>query len=72
MTVSFEIMNDTRNPALPEGRYLVRNVASGLLLEVYGGAKGSGANVQQGKESGSTAQQWHISPCTAAAGSTTW
>lgn len=37
-TVSFGIMNDTQNPTLPEGRYLVRNVGSGLLLEVYGNA----------------------------------
>lgn len=40
-------------PVVEAGTYRLRNVASGLLLEVHGAAKGGGANVQQGKESGS-------------------
>lgn len=48
--------------AFPAGRYLVRNTGSGLLLEVYGGAKGSGAVVQLSTENGTAAQQWQIDP----------
>ncbi|MFJ6635149.1 RICIN domain-containing protein [Streptomyces sp. NPDC091376] len=55
-------MSRPRTPAAPfrEGRYLVRNAGSGLLLEVYNGAKGSGANVQQGRETGAPGQQWDV------------
>lgn len=43
--------------------YRVRNVGSGLLLEVYGGRTANGVNVQQGKEvPGAAAQLWRIRP----------
>ncbi|MFI6638104.1 RICIN domain-containing protein [Streptomyces sp. NPDC050504] len=47
---------------VPEGLYLLRNIGSGLVLEVYGGAKGSGAKVQQGAETGAASQHWRIAP----------
>ncbi|MFF8960659.1 RICIN domain-containing protein [Streptomyces sp. NPDC014894] len=50
------------NGAFRPGRHLVRNVGSGLLLEVYGGARGSGAVVQLAAETGAAAQQWLIEP----------
>lgn len=54
-----------------EGPYLVRNVGSGLLLEVFEGRTASGANVQQGKQASAGAsdasgaspgQLWRIIP----------
>lgn len=54
------------------GLYQVRNVGSGLLLEVYEGSGRSGANVQQGRGNGSAGQQWHITPVPNGGGSTTW
>jgi hypothetical protein len=50
--------------ALTPGRYLVRNIGSGLLLEAYGGAKGSGANVQQWEDTDSPGQWWQLEPVT--------
>ncbi|MYT47640.1 RICIN domain-containing protein [Streptomyces rimosus subsp. rimosus ATCC 10970] len=46
--------------AVGDGAYVVRNVGSGLLLEVEDGRKGSGANVRQGKDDGSPGQLWRI------------
>ncbi|MBB1254388.1 RICIN domain-containing protein [Streptomyces alkaliterrae] len=48
-----------------EGVYRVRNVGSGLLLEVYEGRTGSGVNVQQGRERGGASaagQLWRLIP----------
>ncbi|WP_328967708.1 RICIN domain-containing protein [Streptomyces sp. NBC_00239] len=48
---------------LSPGVYLLRNVASGLVLEVPGGSKGSGAKVRQGPAAaGAAAQQWQLAP----------
>ncbi|MEE1929342.1 RICIN domain-containing protein [Streptomyces sp. TRM 70351] len=49
--------------SVAEGLYRVRNVGSGLLLEVYEGRAGSGVNVQQGVQEGSEGaarQLWRI------------
>lgn len=53
-------MSGETAPVVEPGLYRLRNVGSGLLLEVYGSAKGSGANVQQGSEKrdGAAAQHW--------------
>ncbi|CAM5532999.1 Ricin B lectin domain-containing protein OS=Streptomyces microflavus OX=1919 GN=Smic_70420 PE=4 SV=1 [Streptomyces microflavus] len=55
-------MSSDPAPVVETGTYRLRNVGSGLVLEVYGAAKGSGARVQQGKEDGTAAQQWQLSP----------
>lgn len=55
-------MNGDTAPVVAAGHYRLRNVASGLLLEVRDSAKGGGAPVQQGAESGSAAQHWQLSP----------
>lgn len=55
-------MSGDTAPVVAAGRYQLRNVASGLLLEVYGSAKGGGAPVQQGPETGSASQHWQLSP----------
>ncbi|MFG2560770.1 RICIN domain-containing protein [Streptomyces sp. NPDC048496] len=51
-------------PVVAPGLYRLRNVGSGLLLEVDGSAKGSGANVQQGadKQDGAGGRHWQLSP----------
>lgn len=51
-----------------DGVFLVRNVGSGMLLEVFEGRTGSGVNVQQGRPSAVKAseaparQRWRIVP----------
>ncbi|MFJ6136873.1 RICIN domain-containing protein, partial [Kitasatospora sp. NPDC092286] len=45
---------------IADGLYRVRNVGSGLLLEVADGSRRSGAKVQQGEDSGSDAQLWRL------------
>ncbi|MET7855642.1 RICIN domain-containing protein [Streptomyces sp. NPDC005318] len=58
-------MSGETAPVVAAGPYRLRNVGSGLLLEVHGSARGSGANVQQGseKEDGAAgAQHWQLSP----------
>ncbi|MEV4617019.1 RICIN domain-containing protein [Kitasatospora sp. NPDC049258] len=44
-----------------DGRYRLRNVGSGLLLEVAGGSARHGAKVRLGAEDGSDAQVWRVS-----------
>ncbi|WP_030762086.1 RICIN domain-containing protein [Streptomyces griseus] len=52
----------TGGPApVPEGTYRVRNVGSGLLLEVYKGSRRGGAKVQQGAAKGGAGQHWRVS-----------
>jgi uncharacterized repeat protein (TIGR02543 family) len=41
-----------------KGYYTFKNVLSGKVLDVAGGSKASGANVQQYESNGSKAQQW--------------
>lgn len=50
-------MTDT---AITDGRYRIRNVDSGLLLEVADGSRRSGARVRQGADDGSDAQLWQL------------
>lgn len=64
-------MSGDTAPVVAADCYQLRNVASGLLLEVYGSAKG-GAPVQQGPETGSASQHWQLSPVHEGARSTTW
>lgn len=45
---------------IQEGRYRLRNVGSGLLLEVAGGKQRSGAKVRQGPADESPGQLWRI------------
>ncbi|MGV9265533.1 RICIN domain-containing protein [Kitasatospora sp. NPDC003701] len=45
---------------ITDGLYRVRNVGSGLLLEVADGSRRSGAKVVLGAESGSEAQLWRF------------
>lgn len=60
-------------PVVAPGLYRLRNVGSGLLLEVYGSARGSGAKVQQGaeKKEGRAASTGSSPPCTTAPRCTT-
>ncbi|PBC71799.1 ricin-type beta-trefoil lectin protein [Streptomyces sp. TLI_235] len=44
-----------------EGRYRLRNVGSGLLLEIAGGRGGSGAKARHAADDGSEAQVWQVS-----------
>lgn len=44
------------------GRYIVVNRNSGLVMEVAGGSTANGANVQQGTYTGATSQQWDVVP----------
>ncbi|MER7856649.1 RICIN domain-containing protein [Streptomyces rhizosphaericola] len=57
-------MSSDPAPVVEAGTYRLRNVGSGLVLEVYGAAKGSGARVQQGREEAGAAahQRWRLSP----------
>ncbi|MFE5580593.1 RICIN domain-containing protein [Kitasatospora sp. NPDC056531] len=48
------------DPAITDGRYRIRNVGSGLLLEVAEGSRRSGARVRVGAEDGSDAQLWQL------------
>ncbi|MBV2152644.1 RICIN domain-containing protein [Kitasatospora sp. SUK 42] len=48
--------------AVTDGRYRIRNVGSGLLLEVADGSRRSGARVRLGAEDGSEAQLWQLAP----------
>lgn len=58
-----ETVSGTQWPAaVEEGLYRVRNVGSGLLLEVADGRRNSGANVQQGVDNGTDAQIWRVVP----------
>ncbi|AUY50505.1 RICIN domain-containing protein [Streptomyces sp. CB01881] len=45
---------------ITDGPYRVRNVGSGLLLEVADGSRRSGAKVRLGADDGSDAQLWHL------------
>ncbi|MBQ8687031.1 MAG: RICIN domain-containing protein [Ruminococcus sp.] len=48
-------------PAVPEGTYLIRNVNSGIYLDVEGGAAANGTNVQQwGAESAMASNIWKV------------
>ncbi|MFJ1702433.1 RICIN domain-containing protein [Kitasatospora sp. NPDC088346] len=44
-----------------EGSYRLRNVGSGLLLEVAGGSVRHGAKVRHGRDDDSAAQVWRVS-----------
>lgn len=55
-------MSGETAPVVEAGVYRLRNVGSGLLLEVYGAATGSGANVQQGREKDTASQHWRLDP----------
>jgi hypothetical protein len=44
------------------GRYVLVNRNSGKVMEVAGGSTAAGANLQQGTNSGTTFQQWNVSP----------
>lgn len=44
--------------AQADGAYVIRNVGSGLVLDVQGAAADNGAVVQQFEENGTTAQKW--------------
>ncbi|MGN0593335.1 MAG: RICIN domain-containing protein [Ruminococcus sp.] len=47
--------------SVPEGTYLIRNVNSGIYLDVAGGAEANGTNVQQwGADSGQPNNVWKI------------
>lgn len=50
--------------ALAPGRYLVRNIGSGLLLEVADSSTDDGANVQQWEDTDSPGQWWQLEPVT--------
>jgi hypothetical protein len=45
-----------------KGRYVLVNRNSGKVMEVAGGATGTGANLQQGTNTGATYQQWNVTP----------
>ena len=45
-----------------DGRYIIVNRNSGKVLEVAGGSVNSGANLQQGNNTGGTYQQWNVTP----------
>ncbi|MFJ8435122.1 RICIN domain-containing protein [Kitasatospora sp. NPDC094019] len=45
---------------ITDGRYRIRNVATGLLLEVPGGSRRSGVKVLLAPEDGSDAQLWQL------------
>ena len=45
---------------IKDGLYRVRNVGSGLLLEVAEGSRRSGAKAQQGRDDGTPAQLWRL------------
>ncbi|MFJ8627681.1 RICIN domain-containing protein [Kitasatospora sp. NPDC093550] len=48
------------DPAITDGSYLVRNVGSGLLLQVADASRRSGARIVLGADDGSDAQLWHL------------
>lgn len=45
-----------------DGRYLLINRQSGMVMEVAGGATTAGSNIQQGAYTEATHQQWDVSP----------
>jgi len=45
-----------------KGKYVLVNRNSGKVMEVPGGATGTGSNLQQGTNSGATYQQWNVNP----------
>ncbi|MGN0622311.1 MAG: RICIN domain-containing protein [Porcipelethomonas sp.] len=50
-------------PAVPEGTYMIRNVNSGIYMDVAGGKASNGTNVQQwGAETGQAYNIWRIVP----------
>ncbi|MFJ9693650.1 RICIN domain-containing protein [Kitasatospora sp. NPDC101183] len=53
-------MTNSADTPVTDGSYLIRNVGSGLLLEVADGSKRLGARVRQGADDGSEAQLWHL------------
>lgn len=52
---------DDIQPAI-EGRYILVNRNSGMVMEVAGGSSTAGAAVQQNSNSGKTYQQWKVTP----------
>ncbi|MCE4566623.1 RICIN domain-containing protein [Maribellus sp. CM-23] len=48
-------------PAI-NGRYLLVNRSSGMVMEVAGGSTQAGVNLQQGANTGATYQQWEVTP----------
>ncbi|ARF79277.1 RICIN domain-containing protein [Kitasatospora aureofaciens] len=46
--------------AVTDGRYRIRNVGSGLLLEVAEASRRSGARIRLGTDDGSDAQLWQL------------
>jgi len=52
---------DDIQPAI-NGRYVLVNRNSGKVMEVAGGSLTAGANVQQGTNTGTTYQQWNVTP----------
>ena len=54
-------------PAI-DGRYVLVNRNSGMVMEVAGGSTNAGANLQQGNPTGATYQQWNVSPVSARVG----
>jgi hypothetical protein len=58
-------MGGTRSGAarlgpVADGRYRLRNVGSGLLLEITGGRGGSGAKARHAADDGTDAQIWRV------------
>ena len=45
-----------------KGKYILVNRKSGLVAEVAGGSTSAGANIQQGKYTKKTYQQWNVTP----------
>jgi fibronectin type 3 domain-containing protein len=45
-----------------KGKYILVNRKSGLVAEVAGGSTSGGANIQQGKYTKKTYQQWNVTP----------
>ncbi|MFH8385358.1 RICIN domain-containing protein [Kitasatospora sp. NPDC018058] len=48
------------DPAITDGRYRIRSVGGGLLLEVAGASRRSGARIRVGADDGSDAQLWQL------------
>ncbi|SOB82735.1 RICIN domain-containing protein [Streptomyces sp. 1331.2] len=46
--------------AITDGSFLVRNVGSGLLLQVAGASRRSGARIVLGPDDGTDNQLWHL------------
>ncbi|MDF1572470.1 MAG: RICIN domain-containing protein [Bacteroidales bacterium] len=47
---------------LINGRYILVNRKSGMVMEVANGATGAGTTVRQGTSTGATYQQWNVQP----------